>query len=611
MTNPAAVLGRSLKSLLTSQPWLKPAFKTVNNLRCRTWDVVHGVDTCGEIPLVDLDFQSAHKSPGLEYQSHHPSITRAAIGGLPIQYENYTFIDIGCGKGRVLLVASEFPFRRILGVEFAPTLADTARRNLQSYRGRRARCSTIEVITADATEYELAPEPQVLYFFSPFQPTVLDQIVKNIEASYQRQPRDLLILFSGTIPMREYGFGSRPQYERLERGRYVDVYRHRSAGEVKMGPVAPTSTEGAISTQSNANCLILHDCPSPAQEAAKLTYKVLHRFPPPDLEATWRAGLTQVEFPAFYDAPEYFLDPFRLGTDPFAILVFDEQRVVGVLTGAHWDEGVICGTGTRPQICFSRSVNPVAVGDVMARALLSEAGSAKLVSVYTWNYTPLEAFERYGFRARELEGAVVLDLTQGLDTLFKRFEDNRRRNIRFAMKRGVEVYQASSREDMLAYYEILARWRQTSRKRIVYPEIPLDLLEHRYRLRENIRLFLARYAGKAIAGSTVRFLPGGLLESANNASLDEFLHLKPNDLLLWKVMEWACSEGFLRYSLGAAHPFLKRYGGTVVPIRRYRLDRTWLRRHDLREVVVDFGRESLRQMPRPVEKSVRRFLGKT
>ena len=230
MTTSAASSARSLKSMLTSQPWLKPVLRTVNHIRCRAWDLVHGVDTCGEIPLVNLDFQSKNKSPGLEYQSHHPSITRAAIQALPIQHENYTFVDIGCGKGRVLLVASEFPFRRIVGVEFAPALADIARRNLKTYRGNPQQCSAIEVITADATEYELAPEPQVLYFFSPFQRSLLDQIVRNIEDSFQRSPRDLLVLFSGIIPMRDHAFGSRPQYERLQRGRNVDVYRRLPVG---------------------------------------------------------------------------------------------------------------------------------------------------------------------------------------------------------------------------------------------------------------------------------------------------------------------------------------------------------------------------------------------
>lgn len=114
-----------------------------------------------------------------------------------------------------------------------------------------------------------------------------------------------------------------------------------------------------------------------------------------------------------------------------------------------------------------------------------------------------------------------------------------------------------------------------------------------------------------IASSAVRFYPGGLVEAASNCSLDEYLHLHPNDLLLWKTMEWACVNGFPKISLGGAHPFLRKWGGIVVPIHRYRMDRTWLRRHDVRETVRDFGRKSLHRMPPPVEKAVRRLLGKS
>jgi SAM-dependent methyltransferase len=215
--------------LVTSNSWLKPLLKAVSNARCRAWDLIHGVDTCGDIPLVTLDFQNKNKTAGLEYQSHHPRIIRAGLMSLKILYQDYTFVDFGCGKGRVLLVASEFPFRRIIGLEFAPQLAETARGNLKSYRATNRKCFEIEAITADAIEYELAHEPQVLYFYSPFARGVMDQIVQNIENSFQKSPRDLLVLFSGVLNMRDSAFGSRPQYERLLRGRYVDVYRHRSS----------------------------------------------------------------------------------------------------------------------------------------------------------------------------------------------------------------------------------------------------------------------------------------------------------------------------------------------------------------------------------------------
>lgn len=210
-----------------SQGWLKPLFRVVGDARCRAWDLIHGVDTCGDLPLANLSFESENKSPGLEYQSHHPAIIRNAFSSLKIRYQDFTLVDFGCGKGRVLLVASEFPFRRIVGLEFAPQLADIARTNIKNYRSLNRQCLEIEAITADATQYQLVREPQVLYFFSPFARQVLDQVVENIERSLQESPRELLVLFSGVLGMRDAAFGTRPAFQRLHRERYMDVYRYR------------------------------------------------------------------------------------------------------------------------------------------------------------------------------------------------------------------------------------------------------------------------------------------------------------------------------------------------------------------------------------------------
>jgi SAM-dependent methyltransferase len=209
-----------------SSSLLSFALKKINNARCQTWDFVHGVKTCGEIPLTALDFKSENKNPGLEYQSHHPKILHQILSALNIEHEHYTFIDFGCGKGRVLLLAAEFPFRKIVGVEFAPQLAEDARRNLKSYRTKRMRCRDISVLTMDATEYELPPEPEVLFFYSPFTGAVMEKVVANIEDSLRRYPRELFVLFTGVPGMRERAFGARPQFKRLTREQYFDVYQY-------------------------------------------------------------------------------------------------------------------------------------------------------------------------------------------------------------------------------------------------------------------------------------------------------------------------------------------------------------------------------------------------
>jgi hypothetical protein len=144
----------------------------------------------------------------------------------------------------------------------------------------------------------------------------------------------------------------------------------------------------------------------------------------------------------------------------------------------------------------------------------------------------------------------------------------------------------------------------------VHGDWSFESFEKTVNLRSNRRLFLASFSGKVIAINIFRFCPGGLFESAANSSLDQFMHLKPNDLLQWKGIQWACAQGLRRHSLGGTHEFLLRFGGTVVPILRYRLDRTLFRRHDLKESLAAKARSLLRSAPSGVGQTVRRLLGK-
>ena len=337
-------------------------------------------------------------------------------------------------------------------------------------------------------------------------------------------------------------------------------------------------------------------------------YEIVREFPGPSLELAWRDCLDRVDTPAHYNAPEYFLDAKQRDERRFAVLAMDEGRVTGVLTGAHEGDQVVCGLNSRPQICVDKTVDAGATAEALARGLLAEASAANLLTVYSW--FPLPAFARYGFRERVLEGAVVLDLAQGPEAIFKQLDKKRRNCIRSAMRQPVEIFEAETEQDIADFHAVYSRWFSTTRKKIDGQKLSFEFFQQRLRLRENVRAFLARSGGQVIAGITLRFFPGGLVEYSNNSSLDEFLHLKPNDRLLWNAIEWACREGFPRFSLGGAHRFLREFGGTLTPVYRYRLDRTPLRRHDLRENLTDWGRAKLRQMPRPVENAVRRIAGK-
>jgi Acetyltransferase (GNAT) domain len=354
------------------------------------------------------------------------------------------------------------------------------------------------------------------------------------------------------------------------------------------------------------------ETPSKTSKAAKKTdmnFKILHEFPPALLEKAWRDCLARVEFPSHYDTPEYFLEPYFAGRRPFAVLAMDGDVVTGVLTGLHEGNQVHCGLPSRPQICIDPAKDATATQQALMQGLLSEAGRVELISVFTWPTLELPVFASRGFRRRQLPGNVVLDLSQGADTVFKQFSKDRRRNIRFAEKNGVEVAMATTPQDIIEAYELYKAWRESERKELRGKPFTFEVFQRAAQLTNNRRLFLARIAGKVIAINIFRYCPGGLYESAANSSLEEFMHLKPNELLQWRGIEWACSQGLRRHSLGGSHQFLVRFGGTVVPVIRYRLDRSWLRKYDVRDAVRNSVRNTLRKLPPSVEKKVRRWLG--
>ncbi len=99
------------------------------------------------------------------------------------------------------VLASEFPFKRIIGVEFSAELAAVARRNVASFRSVHQQCRSLDVLCLDAVDYVLPEEPAVLYFFNPFLESVLTHVPGNIRCSYRAVPRQLYLVVTGDAPL--------------------------------------------------------------------------------------------------------------------------------------------------------------------------------------------------------------------------------------------------------------------------------------------------------------------------------------------------------------------------------------------------------------------------
>jgi GNAT acetyltransferase-like protein len=336
-------------------------------------------------------------------------------------------------------------------------------------------------------------------------------------------------------------------------------------------------------------------------------FALLHEFPRPELEIAWRELLARVEFPSHYTSPEFFNEPYFDGKQPFAILALEGKLVTGVLVGIHEGTTVTCGLPTRPQIQIDPQHNTSVTIDALMRGLEEESRGSSLVSLYTWAWAPLPGGDKLGYRLKILDAVPVLDLRQGPECLLKQCDKKRRNSVRYAIKNDVEVVPASTPEDYATFYDLYRDW--CAAKRVPCYSYEMEQLAFR-RTRSSRRLFLAKHSGMVIAGSVFRFFPGGLIEYSRNSSRPEYLNLKPNDILVWRAIEWACEQGFVCLSMGGAHRFLREFGGSAVPILRYRLDRTLLSRHDRKEALVDAGRECLRRLSPPWETRIRHILGK-
>jgi hypothetical protein len=133
------------------------------------------------------------------YQPTDPALFHEMLAALGIPFAEFAFIDIGSGKGRVLLMAAAYPFRRILGIELFPALHHIAEENIRKYKNDAQQCFAIESICADARRFAFPDEPLLLYLFNPLPEAGLREMLQNLERSLQEHPRPVCLLYHNPL----------------------------------------------------------------------------------------------------------------------------------------------------------------------------------------------------------------------------------------------------------------------------------------------------------------------------------------------------------------------------------------------------------------------------
>jgi len=157
-------------------------------------------------------------------------------------------------------------------------------------------------------------------------------------------------------------------------------------------------------------------------------------------------------------------------------------------------------------------------------------------------------FDKLGYTSAGKLNEYVVNLEKGVNEIWRNIAHNKRRNIKKAMKEGVEVVQSHNHGDLLTFYSML----EAAEKRAGFLSYPLSWFEavwKIYKPEELSKVFLARWKGKSVSGVFV-VIHGKTVYALAAGSFSEGWKVRSNDIMHWNVMEWACQTGYSKYQMG-------------------------------------------------------------
>lgn len=185
------------------------------------FDSKYNVETADRLFVSEMSATEAEKRQAIRYEPIESQQLIDALKMVPIKPTEFTFIDIGAGKGKVLFLAAEFAFKRIIGVEFDTYLARVIENNISSYSNPERQCDTIEVVNMNALDFQLPTGSIILFFYFPFRAPLLAGVLNN----FGNRLEDCLLIWITLEDAEETVINSRPELTLLSRQGEIPIYR--------------------------------------------------------------------------------------------------------------------------------------------------------------------------------------------------------------------------------------------------------------------------------------------------------------------------------------------------------------------------------------------------
>ncbi len=161
-----------------------------------SFDRKFNVETRGTEAVEELSADETLTRHARRYEAVTTKQMSVLMTKLPtLDFSKFNFVDLGSGKGRALFIAAEYPFKRIIGVEYGRELNNLAIRNIRTYRNPAQRCFNIESFCADASAYEFPSESTICFMNNPFDEVLMQKLMDSLTEALKKVPRDFFIVY--------------------------------------------------------------------------------------------------------------------------------------------------------------------------------------------------------------------------------------------------------------------------------------------------------------------------------------------------------------------------------------------------------------------------------
>lgn len=204
--------------------WLRDS--TPERARARYGDMDYDFESGADTTAANIGWRTRLVAAlaGAPYQPTVPAEFHEMLRAAGMDLSGFTFLDVGSGKGRALLLAAEYPFQHIVGVEVVPELHAAAEENIRRWKAQNGE-REMESVLADARDFALPDEPLVVYLFNPLPEAALTRFAQRLEESWRARPRPMFVLYHN--PVLAHVVESAGIFERIAETERYSIYRAR------------------------------------------------------------------------------------------------------------------------------------------------------------------------------------------------------------------------------------------------------------------------------------------------------------------------------------------------------------------------------------------------